>query len=288
MLEYGWKVCIFRLQSKLRRLTELITAELRKNMSPDLIIHVVGSKADLAQTHSVVDLETARETIADWVDNSSDSATTSRSPSPPSSRNTNTLESVRPRTRTLSTQRLPTLGSVPSPRNRLPIITAPPTTAPPSFNPRTRTRLSSQISNNTPSIASNSSTLTSTTATPSVSSSFLFSDHIASSASEMTRSGSNFSIALSGLGLGGGNIGGGRSRRGTDEGRKGFEDLERIKEEKRQERIRACGITVTEVSAKDDIGRPLSRSTCLQCDTDERGPCARHRGIIPQHHSTTS
>lgn len=41
--------------------------ELRRNMSQDLLIYVVGAKVDLAQTKRAVDLETARETIADWV-----------------------------------------------------------------------------------------------------------------------------------------------------------------------------------------------------------------------------
>lgn len=212
-------------------------------MSPDLIIHVVGSKADLAQTHRVVDLKRARETIADWVDSSSDSATTSRSPSPPSSRNNHGLETERTRARTLSTQRLPTLSTAPSPRNKLPIITAPPTNAPPTFKPHNRTRLSSVVSSIVPpSSASAASTVNS------------------SSASDMPRSGSNFSISLSGLGLGVGSHSGVRSRRGTDEGRKGIEEVERIREEKKQERIRTCGITISEVSAKDDMGECISLS----------------------------
>ncbi|KAK4047962.1 hypothetical protein OIO90_006000 [Microbotryomycetes sp. JL221] len=41
--------------------------ELRRNMSPDLIIHVVGSKADLASTLRQVDLKEAKRAVASWV-----------------------------------------------------------------------------------------------------------------------------------------------------------------------------------------------------------------------------
>lgn len=246
--------------------------ELRRNMAPDLIIHVVGSKADLAQTRRAVDLEQAREAIADWVYDddplastaSTDSPTPSRSPSPST---THPLPQDRPRSRTLSTQRLPTLiSSVPSPRRTLPIITAPPTTSPPSFvvnhHPATttrRTRLSSQVTATTTTM--NAPSLPTSTST----SSFLFSDHLPSTTStEMTRSGSNFSLSLGGLGLGVGGGSGlgsgahGHGRRGTDEGRKSFEEVGKIREErervKKAQRIRECGVQVNEVSAKDDIG----------------------------------
>ncbi|KAK4047258.1 hypothetical protein OIV83_005562 [Microbotryomycetes sp. JL201] len=46
--------------------------ELRRNMSPDLIIHVVGSKADLAANLRQVDLQEAKRSIASWVVEDSD------------------------------------------------------------------------------------------------------------------------------------------------------------------------------------------------------------------------
>ncbi|KAM0791616.1 hypothetical protein ACM66B_006055 [Microbotryomycetes sp. NB124-2] len=51
--------------------------ELKRNMSPDLIIHVVGSKADLATTLRQVDLQEAKRAIASWVvDEADDSGAT--------------------------------------------------------------------------------------------------------------------------------------------------------------------------------------------------------------------
>lgn len=56
----------------------------------------------------------------------------------------------------------------------------------------------------------------------------------------MTRSGSNFSLSLGGLGL--------TSRRGPDE------PPAKTAEVTRAERLRDCDVQVSEVSAKDDVG----------------------------------
>ena len=42
-------------------------AELRKNMTSDLIVHVVGAKADLANTDRAIPIEYARKAIRNWV-----------------------------------------------------------------------------------------------------------------------------------------------------------------------------------------------------------------------------
>lgn len=42
--------------------------ELRENMSPELVIQIVGSKADLAPDRRVVDLDLAYQQILDWTE----------------------------------------------------------------------------------------------------------------------------------------------------------------------------------------------------------------------------
>ena len=90
-----------------------------------------------------------------------------------------------------------------------------------------------------------------------------------SPSTEMIRSSSKLSLSLGGLGIGssGGSNSSGRSRRGTDEGRKSWEEMEKERERERGEerdrevverRVRDCGIEVSEVSAKDDDGTLLS------------------------------
>lgn len=88
-------------------------AELRRNMSPDLIIHIVGSKMDLASTHRAVDLDLAREMISEWIIEGQEEGRAppsgkkshERDPSPPALAAIRDGATTRPRSRTLSTQR---------------------------------------------------------------------------------------------------------------------------------------------------------------------------------------
>jgi hypothetical protein len=53
-------LCQFNTNSGLR-------AELRRNMTSDLIVHIVGNKADLADTSRKITLEHAQKQIAQWI-----------------------------------------------------------------------------------------------------------------------------------------------------------------------------------------------------------------------------
>ena len=102
--------------------------ELRQNMSPDLIIHIVGSKGDLSSLRAV-DLLTARRSIAEWVHPSP-----LPDPSPPLARQ---------RSRTLSTMPL--------------ITTSPPgPPSPPTLGARVR-KMSTKLGVGPPSVGGTSS-----------------------------------------------------------------------------------------------------------------------------------
>lgn len=110
----------------------------------------------------------------------------------------------------------------------------------------------------------------------------------------MTRSSSKLSLSLGGLGIGSGSGSGssGRSRRGTDEGRKSWEDAEKAREKERGEererelverRISESGIVVSEVSAKDDDGAFISPPSLIHLLTGVR----RYRGALLAYYETT-
>lgn len=192
-------------------------------MSPDLIIHVVGSKADLASTQRAVDLEIARLAVAEWVleaeAESPSGFLSKRSLSPPAA----AVGGTRPRSRTLSTQRLPTMHSL----SNNGITTSPGATS----------KVKAKASTNT--LPFGEASFTSTAS------------DFGQQSGEISRSGSKLSLSLGGLVSG-------RSRRGTEEGRRLFEETEKERERFRNiEKIKACGVPVTEVSAKDDDGTSI-------------------------------
>lgn len=88
--------------------------ELRRNMTSDLIVHVVGAKSDLASTQRAVPIEYAKKTVRQWVSltspNSPDQAT--QPSSPPLSMNTqnNYFDSKTPPNRQQGSRTLSGLG----------------------------------------------------------------------------------------------------------------------------------------------------------------------------------
>lgn len=207
-------------------------------MSPDLIIHVVGSKVDLAPTHRAVDLDYAQRCVAEWVHEAS-----SPPPTPPlESRDVQFPSSspARPRIRAMSTRTGHNAGGpggLPSPT-----VAAPsrPDPAPPSLGARVR-KMSTKLGVPAPSLTGGSNSTTS-----SISENGLAP---ASQSDGMVRSASKLGLSL-GLGMS-------KGRRSQEEDRRTQEDLER---ERIDEMVRECGIEVSEVSGKDDYGTPVSSS----------------------------
>lgn len=239
-------------------------------MSPDLIIHVVGSKGDLASSHRQVNLDDARRSIASWVheanlldDSLPYGASTSRDrdTSPPSPS----------RSRTLGSRRGSVLATAGSSSSSIPTIT---TSAPPLDTLGARVRKMSTKLGTLPTVASTSGVGGNSTASSSVGEL----GQLSSSGPEgMIRSTSKLSLSL---GLG---ISSSRGRRSADEERRSAEEMERTRLD---ELVKECGVEVSEVSAKDDFGEfPPSLFagerllTPLGLD--------RHRGPLPPHHQST-
>ncbi|KAI5480594.1 hypothetical protein MNV49_000290 [Pseudohyphozyma bogoriensis] len=200
--------------------------ELRREMSPDLIIHVVGSKFDLAAEHRKVDLQFARKTVAEWMLEGTEPEPP-RDPSPPSP--------SRVRIRTLSTRAGSSGGGASGPPVGLPSSVSMPsfhTTPPPPLQ-------------STPSLGARVRKMSTKLVAPPMG--LTGSSSSASSISEgqsegMVRSGSRLSLSL------GFNS---RARKSYEEERKTQEDLER---ERVDEMISKCKVEVTEASAEDDYG----------------------------------
>ncbi|KAK4701618.1 hypothetical protein P7C70_g4611, partial [Phenoliferia sp. Uapishka_3] len=211
--------------------------ELRKNMSPDLIIHVVGAKVDLAPTQRAVDLNFARRSVAEWMLEGSPTAPSGRDPSPTSP--------TRLRTRTPLSTRIPLTngpGGLPTSPS-LPVTTASrPEPSAPSLVARVR-KMSTKLTATAPSNLSAGGNSSSASSVSEAGSSGLGVGGVPSES--MVRSGS-----MLGMGLG--------MSKSSSRGRKSHEEERREKEELERERIeelvRECGVEVSEVSGKDDLG----------------------------------
>lgn len=253
----------------LRLITPSDCTELRRNMSPDLIIHVVGSKGDLAPSHRQVNLDDARRSIASWMLGDD----TSSSSLGPNSRDRDTSPPSPSRSRT-STRRGSILG--PSPHassNSVPTIT---TTAPPLETLGARVRKMSTKLGTLPTVASTSSAAgTSIGGNSTASSSVSELGQLGSGAGPegMIRSTSKLSLSLSGLGMS--SASGGRGRRSNEEERdkRTPEEVERARLD---ELVKQCGVEVSEVSAKDDFGACRGWVPPLSCTygTDSRSLCS--------------
>lgn len=206
-------------------------------MSPDLIIHVVGSKGDLASSHRQVNLDDARRSIASWVHEAK-----SLDSSPyggPTSRERDTSPPSPSRSRTLGSRRGSILATAGSSTNSIPTIT---TSAPPLDTLGARVRKMSTKLGTLPTVASTSGVGGNSTASSSVSEL----GQLSSSGPEgMVRSTSKLSLSL-GLGMSSS-----RGRKGAEEEKKSAEEVERARLD---ELVKECGVEVSEVSAKDDFG----------------------------------
>lgn len=219
-------------------------------MSPDLIIHVVGSKGDLAPSHRQVNLADARRSIAGWVDEArtleelGSNIRRERDTSPPSPT----------RTRTLDSRRGSILGSANTSSTNVPTIT---TSPPPLDTLGARVRKMSTKLGTAPSVAGGGGP-TSGNSTASSSVSELGQLDRVTAPGEMVRSTSKLSLSLSGLGMSSTSS---RGRKSAEEERKAAEEAERARLD---ELVKDCGVEVSEVSAKDDYGErpPGSESSC--------------------------
>lgn len=226
-------------------------------MSPDLIIHVVGSKADLAPTLRQVDLREAQRAVASWMlDDSSagDDELSMRGLEPTRRRDVSPPSPTRPR---IYSRR----GSlVPGSSASVPTITTSPPPSVESLGARVRT-LSSKLGQRptlTPTVSSGPIAGLNTSAGSSVNDLNVFTSSAGSatpssevpgsgastSSAGLVKSASKFSLSFS-------NYGTDRSRKSADEERREAEDAERARLDELVER---SGVSVSEVSAKDDSG----------------------------------
>jgi len=104
--EAGWKVRD-HYTLRLRRCELTLFAELKKNCSPDLLIYIVGAKADLTQ-HRQVTSDLARLSLHTWFP-------PPKPPTPPPPPPPSTLSYIRPRFTSFPGLKSPPLGSPPSP-----------------------------------------------------------------------------------------------------------------------------------------------------------------------------
>lgn len=219
-------------------------------MSPDLVIHIVGSKADLATTHREVDLLYAQRSVAEWANTGATDAaipTTSKpSPSPSLRENSPSPLPGRPRARTLSTRGTNSLLSVPSQRypTASPAPSPPPSSYARQLGGRERKKSSRGVGKSPFASTGNlAAVLTGT-----ISSSLSISEE---GESAVARGGSKLGTSL-GPGSSGSSS---RGRSFEEEVRVSAAEVER---QRVAAMIRNCDIEITEVSAKDDYGKPSS------------------------------
>lgn len=224
-------------------------------MSPDLVIHIVGSKADLAITHREVDLLYAQRSVAEWSNTGTTEAAvpTTSKPSPsPSLRETSPSPAPgRPRARTLSTRGTNSLLSVPSQRytSASPAPSPPPSSYAQQLGGRERKKSTRGIGKSPFASTGNlAAILTGTLSSP------------------LSISEEGESAVARGGNKGDASLGLGSCSRG-----KSFEEEVRpsateVENERVAAMIRNCDIEITEVSAKDDYGEPISHPTKLSSE----------------------
>lgn len=209
-------------------------------MSPDLIIHVVGSKGDLAPSHRQVNLADARRSIASWVEEANlqedlgSNISRERDISPPSPS----------RSRTLDSRRGSILGSAINSSTIVPTIT---TTSPPTMETLgARVRKMSQKLGSLPTVSPAVAAGVGGNSTASSSVSELGQLTGTAGPEGMSRSTSKLSLSLSQLGMSSS-----RGRKSAEEERRAAEEAEIARLD---ELVKKCGVEVSEVSAKDDYG----------------------------------
>ncbi|SCZ88552.1 BZ3500_MvSof-1268-A1-R1_Chr2-1g04485 [Microbotryum saponariae] len=226
--------------------------ELRRNMAPDLIIHVVGSKLDLTGQRQV-ELVDAQRQIAQWADEldrgDDDTPLNARErESSPSSPN-RSRASTRARQGSIPGPLIPNGSTIATTSPLSPMSTAQPVHD--SLGARVR-KMSTKLGS-LPTVATLAATNAPSGGTIGLgtnsSSTLSVHDSLAPTSENMSRSGSKMSLSLGSLGLAG------RSRsRNEDDERRAAEDVEREEAARIDRLVKDCSIEVTEVSAKDDIG----------------------------------